>query len=196
MNNLTKITLSILLGIGITVFAVLYLKSCGSEKVKTVTKFTVGKSWSVTKPNLEPVHFNRAVESPKPIKVYFPVHIHHYYNDSTRWKSIVDSLRNLLAIRVYLDSQKIGKATIYSNDSVQGTLLRKQIGCLNCGYDTTFSYRVDTLDRTIEKVAPKSSIGGQVGIYFGWNWCPIPFVYFGPGVGAGYNYQLLPKSKK
>lgn len=164
---------------------------CSLHKNNQKPIYKTGKSWTVTKKADSTIHFNKAI-TPKPKREYYP--IHHYHSDSSRWKDIVDSLKNLLAIRIYTDTQTIGKATIISYDSVQGNLLSKQIGCLYCGRDTTFINRVDTLYTQETKDSPSVTLGIQGGIYVGWNWSPIPGLYIGPGIGAGLN--LKPKKTK
>lgn len=186
MNQSIKFLLFILsIAFGF-ILGLLYISKCTHQK----PIYKTGKSWTITKPQDSTVRFNKAVKV-KPKRVYYPVH--HYHNDSLRWKETIDSLRDLLAIRVYLDTQTIGKAQIISYDSIQGNLLSKQTGCRFCNRDTTFIHRVDTVTTETQKDQPITSFGIQGGLYIGWNLSPIPGVYFGPGIGAGLNVKLKKK---
>lgn len=54
------------------------------------------------------------------------------------------SIPDSAIINVYSDTTQIGRAKIIQRDSVEGVILKKQVGCIGC-FDTTFVYVTDTI---------------------------------------------------
>lgn len=189
---MNKLIISITLAFVVVVAVLLCCQQCESGKPQIKKIYVQGKSWTITEKKSDTTtHFNKAVQNLKPKIVYYPVH--HWHHDSTQWRHLVDSLLNELATRVYSDTQQIGKAKIISNDSVKGSLLSRQVGCIGCFPDTVEKVRVDTL-KTVEKLpSSKWSVGAHVGVTAGINLLPPYAPCICAGVGAGVNYKLIGK---
>lgn len=98
--------------------------------------------------------------------------------------------------RFISDSAQIGKATIYIQDTTQGELVSRKVGCKGCDPDTLRISRVDTLrivsTDTLKKLVVKPALvsdGLQVTVGF-----PIlPWLVV--GYGAQFNLRQILKKK-
>jgi hypothetical protein len=140
----------------ITMFII--LQRCDKKEPVYIEK----KGVPIVKQKINPVaHFEKAVK-PKPKKT-FKVAKKVTPNVEVVNSDTLASIPDSAIINVYNDTTQIGRAKIIQRDSVQGTILKRQLGCIGC-FDTTFVYVTDTL--IVDKKCPKTPIK-DLGLAFG-----------------------------
>lgn len=95
----------------------------------------------IVEKKIDTAHFEKAVKpkAKKTFRVKKEVPNVEVVNSDTL-ASIPDSA----IINVYNDTTQIGRVKIIQKDSVEGTILKRQLGCIGC-FDTTYVYVTDTL---------------------------------------------------
>lgn len=125
----------------IIVLLIAYICFLGCEKGKKVYIEKKGVPVIVDKKDTT-THFEKEVK-PKPKKTFKVAK----KEKETPYIEVInlDTLaKDSSIINIYNDTTTIGRAKIIQRDSVEGVILKRQLGCIGC-FDTTYVYVTDTL---------------------------------------------------
>jgi len=119
----------------------LILQKCETGKKVYIEK----KGIPVVKEKINPVaHFEKETK-PKPKKTFkVAKKPKETPNIEVINSDTLASIPDSAIINVYSDTTQIGRAKIIQRDSVEGVILKRQLGCIGC-FDTTFVYVTDTI---------------------------------------------------